>query len=77
MGSGKTTETRDCPYCFEQIPEEATRCKHCAGKLWPCPKCLDNVGVVTKQKFVGLLRGGTKEQRRCMDCGTVVDGPRW
>jgi large conductance mechanosensitive channel len=25
--------TRTCPYCLEQVPAQATRCKHCTSQL--------------------------------------------
>ena len=25
--------TRDCPYCFSQVPLQATRCPHCTSQL--------------------------------------------
>lgn len=72
--SGETA--RDCPYCFGTIDALATRCKHCAGELRYCRRCGDNVGVTTKEKFVGLFRGGHQTQYRCMRCDRVVAGPR-
>lgn len=68
--------TRACPYCNEPISTGATRCKHCAGEMRACPACGDIVGLTTKQKFVGLARGGMKVQSRCMRCNRVLDGPR-
>ena len=26
--------TKDCPYCKESIPLQATRCPHCTSELW-------------------------------------------
>lgn len=71
-----TTSMRQCPYCTEDIPAAALRCRHCAGELRYCPRCEGKVGVVARQKFVGMLRGGMKTQLRCMKCGRVLDGPR-
>lgn len=65
-----------CPYCHEPIDDDARRCKHCAGELLPCPNCGGNVGVETKSKFVGLARGGTKDVKKCMNCGKVLYGPQ-
>lgn len=77
MTSGQTApKMRDCPYCFEPIRRDATRCQHCAGHLRHCPRCGENVGLAVRQKFVGLFRGGMKEQARCVQCGRVLDGPR-
>ena len=55
----------------------AKRCPHCAGEFMFCPKDSRLVGLTGKQKFVGLVRGGTKTQRKCMHCGKVLDGPRF
>lgn len=70
-------EIRACPYCFAEIDKRALRCPHCSGELRACQRCGENVGFVTRQKFVGLLRGGMKTQLRCMTCDLVLDGPRW
>lgn len=66
-----------CPYCSEQITNTATRCKHCGGELLPCPNCKRNVAVETKRKFVGLLRGGVQDTKKCLNCGKQLAGPRW
>ena len=67
---------RQCEYCTNEIPGMATRCPRCAGEFYSCPT--DGlVAVREKQKNVGVLRGGTQIQRRCVRCGRVVDGPRW
>lgn len=34
-------------------------------------------GMKSKQKFVGLARGGMKTQYRCTHCAKVLDGPRF
>lgn len=73
----KIAVTTECPYCFEVVAEHATRCKHCAGDIRNCPDCGKNVRVTIKQKFVGVLRGGTKTQVRCMECDAVLEGPRF
>lgn len=66
-----------CPYCSVSIADTAIRCPHCGGEQRYCPTCNDLVGVWSKQKFVGLARGGTKTQYRCLRCNRVLDGPRW
>lgn len=68
---------RPCPYCRSSISAEAARCSQCAGDLLWCKRCNARVGVVDKQKFVGLARGGTKTRRSCMTCNAILDGPRW
>lgn len=69
--------TRPCPYCTQPMGDLSTRCPSCAGELRVCPRCNDLVGMDHSEKFVGLLRGGTKTQYRCMECGKVLDGPRF
>lgn len=69
--------TRACPYCMSEIPAQALRCRHCSGELRHCDRCGDLRGTTSKQKFVGMLRGGTKTQYRCMVCDKVLDGPRF
>ena len=68
--------TRACPYCAATINAAALRCGSCAGELKYCKSCGQNVGMTSKQKFVGLIRGGMKTQFRCMKCDRVLDGPR-
>jgi hypothetical protein len=65
--------TRPCPYCRTPIHQEARRCQACAGDLRYCSNCKANVGMTSKQKFVGIVRGGTKTQYRCMK---LRQGPR-
>ncbi len=66
-----------CPYCFNPVNPEATRCGHCQGELMRCPRCKKNVRVKFKKKFMGLLRGGFVEVRKCKDCGEHLSGPQW
>jgi hypothetical protein len=70
-------DSRPCPYCTTAIPREAMRCTSCNGVIKYCPLCRQNVGVTTRQKFVGLPRGVSQTQYRCIRCGRVVDGPRF
>ena len=72
-----TSETRTCGYCTSEIPAKATRCPNCAGEFKWCAHCKEFVATTGRQKFVGLLRGGTKTQYRCTRCKRVVDGPRF
>lgn len=67
----------ECPYCHSAIHPDASRCPACSGELKYCRSCGKHRGVTSKQKFVGLARGGMKTQYRCMVCGRVVDGPRF
>lgn len=71
-----TAPTRACPYCFNQIAEQATRCQHCSGVLAWCKKCKGMMPVTTKRKWVGIARGGTQDQHRCRQCNKVLEGPR-
>lgn len=70
------TNTAECPYCFGSINPKATRCPHCAGEFMYCPKCKANRAITTKNKFVGVLRGGHKPQHSCAVCRRVLAGPR-
>jgi hypothetical protein len=46
-----TTDTRECPYCKEEVKAEATLCKHCGSRLTPekpshggtCPYCKESI----------------------------------
>lgn len=67
--------TRNCDYCTTEIPAQATRCPSCAGEFRYCPNDKRLVGTTSRQKFVGLLRGGMKTQFRCTHCDRVLDGP--
>lgn len=72
-----SAEVRRCPYCTSAMPRQAQRCATCGGDLRFCPRCKDLVGLTSKQKFVGVLRGGMKTQYGCMRCYKVLDGPRF
>jgi len=73
----KQGERMKCPYCFEEIPKGATRCKYCSGEIFWCPRCNKMVAVDTKPKFVGWIRGGTKDVKTCRECGRILQGPRF
>lgn len=66
-----------CPYCGENISDSSTRCKHCGGELLFCSRCRRNVAVTIKRKFVGLMRGGTQEVKKCRNCNKQLAGPLW
>lgn len=67
----------ECDYCHEQVPGDSRRCKHCGGELYPCKRCRRRVGVETRRKWVGFLRGGSQDVKRCLHCGSHLHGPRW
>ena len=46
-----------------------------AGELLWCTRCNDLVATTSKQKFVGMARGGMKTQVRCARCSKILDGP--
>lgn len=71
------TNTVPCPYCKVSISDVATRCQHCGGEQKYCSRCDDLVAMTSKQKFVGIARGGMKTQYRCARCSKVLDGPRF
>ncbi|MGH2895364.1 MAG: DUF2510 domain-containing protein [Solirubrobacteraceae bacterium] len=68
---------RPCPYCTAPMPVQATRCPTCTGELRHRRYCGGPMGVATRQKFVGMVRGGMKTQSRCLGCNRILDGPRW
>jgi hypothetical protein len=45
------SETRDCPYCKEEIKSDAVKCKHCGSWVTPerpshkgtCPYCKEQI----------------------------------
>ncbi len=47
----KASKTRDCPYCKEEIRDDATKCKHCGSSVAPerpshegtCPYCKEQI----------------------------------
>jgi hypothetical protein len=68
------SETRECPYCKEEIKAEAIKCKHCGSSVAPekpshggtCPYCKEQIHVeAIKCKHCGSdLRSGLSS-----DCG--------
>lgn len=79
VGPGEATatgETRECGYCTSEIPAGALRCPRCAGEFHHCPRCKQLVAVSTRQKSVGLARGGRTPVADCLRCGKQITGPR-
>lgn len=68
-------ENSRCPYCSQPIRGDATRCRHCGGELRYCPRCREQVPVREKKKFVGIARGITQIQLRCVRCNKKLEGP--
>jgi hypothetical protein len=82
--AGDSMDTRECPYCKEEIKAEATLCKHCGSQLSPqipphggtCPFCKEDVHPeATKCKHCGSFIGSEQapvhpsSQGGCGDCG--------
>ena len=72
MPRGRTTpspESRECPFCKEEVKATALRCKHCQAALVPtrpehggeCPFCKEAINV---------------EALRCKHCRADVAGSR-
>ncbi|MFD7322130.1 large conductance mechanosensitive channel protein MscL [Streptomyces sp. NPDC059875] len=40
-----TSEKRDCPRCFTEIPAIATRCAHCTSEVEPVAAALEKAGL--------------------------------
>lgn len=68
---------RSCAYCQTLINKNAHRCPACGGDFKHCSRCGSLQGMTSHQKFVGIVRGGTKTQYRCMTCTKTLDGPRF
>lgn len=78
IGAGEaqaTSETRACGYCTSEIPASALRCPKCSGEFRHCPRCKELVAVSTRQKTVGLARGGRTPVADCLRCGKQITGP--
>lgn len=67
----------DCPHCFEDINERATRCPKCGGEIRNCPRCATRVPAIVREVWKGALRGGRQRQVKCGNCGAVLEGSRW
>jgi large conductance mechanosensitive channel len=54
--------TRDCPFCVEEIPIGATRCKCCTSKLPPLtPEELERLAIVNPLAVVGTTLGAAAD----------------
>jgi hypothetical protein len=73
-------ETKECPYCKEEIKPDAVKCKHCGSRLAPerpshggiCPYCKEQVHPeAIKCKNCGSWIGASATDRRegCGCCG--------
>lgn len=80
-------DTRECPYCKEEIKAEAIKCKHCGSRLSPeqpahggvCPYCKEDIKPDAvkckhcKSNLAPMEAGG--ERRGDCDCkGSEEDG---
>jgi hypothetical protein len=76
----KSGDTRECPYCKEEVKAEAILCKHCGSRLTPekpthggiCPYCKESINPeATRCKHCrsSLLPGGSRPN----DCGCGGD----
>lgn len=70
-------ETRECPFCKEEIKADAIKCKHCRSTVKPktpshggvCPYCKEEIKPdAIKCKHCGSMVGSTTESC-CDDCG--------
>lgn len=66
-----------CAYCGESMQAGGSRCSHCGGEYFWCKHDGAYMPVNTKQKFVGLARGGTKPSHRCRRCDRIIGGAKW
>jgi hypothetical protein len=72
-------DTRDCPYCKEEIKAEAVKCKHCHSKValahpehnGTCPFCKEDVKPdAVKCKHCGSqIAGEISEVSQSCNCG--------
>jgi uncharacterized CHY-type Zn-finger protein len=67
----------ECPHCFSQIDERATRCPNCAGEFRYCDRCARTVPVTVREVFKGVLRGGKQRVVQCGVCKRALEGSRW
>jgi hypothetical protein len=79
--AGTTTDTRECPFCKEEIKAEAIKCKHCGSRLAPeepshggaCPYCKEDVkpdAIKCKHcgSFIGPGSSDAAASTGCSDC---------
>src|SRR5918999_2386561 len=83
--AGDSKDTRECPYCKEEVKAEAILCKHCGSRLTPekpshggtCPYCKESINPeATKCKHCrsSLLPGGLRPDNDC-GCAGEAGGP--
>jgi hypothetical protein len=69
--------SRSCPYCKEEIKEDATRCKHCRSSVAPekpahqgtCPYCKEAIHAeAIKCKHCGASVGPADDGKCCEGC---------
>ena len=70
-------ETRECPFCKEEINAEAIKCKHCRSSVTPkapshggiCPYCKEEIKPdAIKCKHCGTMVGNSVESAGCAGC---------
>lgn len=75
-------ESRQCPFCREEINSEATKCKHCGSRIEParpdhggeCPYCkeqIDPEAVICKHCRSNVR---CKDAGGCLDCADSMTG---
>jgi hypothetical protein len=79
-------DTRECPYCKEEVKAEAILCKHCGSRLAPessshggtCPYCKESIHPeATKCKHCrsSLLPEASRPDKDCGCGGDAVGSP--
>jgi hypothetical protein len=76
-------ETRECPYCKEEIKADAVKCKHCRSVVKPkvpvhggtCPYCKEAIKPeAVKCKHCGSMVGDSAESSCCEGCAETSGG---
>lgn len=79
--SAEKIQTRNCPFCKEEIKADATRCKYCRSAIVPerpahggeCPFCKEAIdSEALKCRFCGSWVGGIAYDDGC-GCGDGGD----
>jgi RNA polymerase subunit RPABC4/transcription elongation factor Spt4 len=47
--SGWSINTKKCPFCFEEVKEDALKCKHCHSDLIHTKKCTHCSEIIKKE----------------------------